>query len=219
MTEKYLGNWRKVRSVSLKPVHASSADCPPPGPEVALSSSAGSLPYRGLSDSCILWEGSAFRQIRGTQRKLLPAFVDFETLSAQTNPYATVAYSGPLHRSHPHFTESITCKGRGGKGKGKEERKVGTGYDQIFFRQCMNFRENDMYILKTPCIILSKRMCGEYSQIQLGIFRTQREPFSACCVLALNLFPWALDNVSWYLFSGGQVPQAWETVEKNWKRK
>lgn len=101
----------------------------------------GSLPYRGFYDSCILLEGSAFRQIRGTQRKLLPAFVDFEMLSPQNNPYATMAYSGPLPRSYPNFTESTAWKRRGRKCKGKEEREVGSGHDQIFFRQCMSFRK------------------------------------------------------------------------------
>lgn len=40
------------------------------------------------------------RQIRRVQRKLLPAFTDFQVPSAQNNPYAKelrVAYSATLH--------------------------------------------------------------------------------------------------------------------------
>ena len=148
-------------------------------------------------------------QIRRVQRKPLPTSVDFQMPSAPNNPYATVVYSGPFHQSYPCFIESITLKERRKEEKRKEANLVGTTYEQVFFMKCMNFRKTlylhtQYSVYHFPQNNVWIRTLVMF-QIQLVWFHTQCESLSACCILALNIFPQALGNVLWSVLSIIQV--------------
>ena len=66
------------------------------------------MPREWIFDNSVPSGRSVFRQIRGVQRKPLPAFTVFQVTTDQNNQYAKVAYSATLHIPSPAPVDSTS---------------------------------------------------------------------------------------------------------------